>query len=126
VLYNSLDENDTPEYFFYRINEINKLGALSYPMRFRPIDSTRARYVSPKWNSALLRGLKLSLMFYYTKGMITRSREAFIQIYGDNERQFKEKLYSIYQYDRQLDKLRSKAGHKVGSEVPSLLQEILI
>lgn len=27
VLYNSADENDTPEYFFYRINEINKLGA---------------------------------------------------------------------------------------------------
>jgi hypothetical protein len=39
VLYNSPDENDTPEYFFYRINKLNKLGALSYPMRYRPIDS---------------------------------------------------------------------------------------
>ena len=121
VLYNSTDENDTPEYFFYRINEMNKLGALSYPMRFRPIDSIQGRYVSPNWNTALLRGLKLSLMFYYTKGMITKSREAFIQIYGSNERQFKEKLYGIHQYDRELDKLRSKAGRKVGSGVPSLL-----
>jgi len=121
VLYNSSDENDTPEYFFYRINEMNRLGALSYPMRFRPIDSTQGRYVSPKWNTVLLRGLKLTLMFYYTKGMITRSREAFIQIYGNNERQFEEKLYNIYQRDRELDKLRSKISHhKVNDRVPSL------
>ena len=121
VLYNSTDENDTPEYFFYRINEINKLGALSYPMRFRPINSINGRYVSPNWNTSLLRGLKLGLMFYYTKGMINRGREAFVQMYGDNGRQFKEKLYNIYQRDRELDKLRSKAGRKVGSGVPSLL-----
>ncbi len=122
VLYNSADGNDTPEYFFYRINEINKLGALSYPMRFRPIDSTQARYVSPKWNTSLLRGLKLTLMFYYTKGMITRSRKSFILMYGNNEREFKEKLYNIYQYDRVLDKLRSKASHhKADGRVPSLL-----
>jgi len=121
VLYNSPDENDTPEYFFYRINEINKLGALSYPMRFRPLNSTEGRYVSPKWNPVLLRGLKLTLMFYYTKGMITRSREAFMQIYGSNEMQFKEKLYGIYNYDRQLQKLRSKTGHlKVDVRVPTL------
>ena len=122
VLYNSPDENDTPEYFFYRINEVNKLGALSYPMRFRPLNSTQGIYVSPKWNPVLLRGLKLTLMFYYTKGMITRNREAFIQIYGNNEKQFKEKLYNIYQYDRQLAKLRSKTDHlKVDVRVPSLL-----
>jgi hypothetical protein len=122
VLYNSPDENDTPEYFFYRINELNKLGALSYPMRFRPVNSTEGRYISPQWNRVLLRGLKLTLMFYYTKGMITRSREAFVRIYGNSEKEFKEKLYSIYEYDRQLDKLRSKASHhKVGDQVPSLL-----
>jgi hypothetical protein len=121
-LYNSPDEDDTPEYFFYRINELNKLGALSYPMRFRPVDSTNGRYISPKWNPVLLRGLKLTLMFYYTKGMITRSREAFMRIYGSNEMQFKEKFYTIYQYDRQLDKQRSKASHhKTDNLVPSLL-----
>jgi len=121
VLYNSPDEHDTPEYFFYRINEVNKLGALSYPMRFRPINSINGRYVSPNWNTRLLRGLKLTLMFYYTKGMITRSRKSFILMYGNNEREFKEKLYERYDYDRQLNKLRSKAGHKVGRGVPSLL-----
>ena len=122
VLYNSPDENDTPEYFFYRINEMNKLGALSYPMRFRPIDSTQGRCLSSNWNTSLLRGLKLVLMFYYTKGMITKSRKSFTLMFGDNERQFKEKLYNIYQHDRELDKLRSKASHhKVSDQVPSLL-----
>ena len=33
VLYNFESDYDTPEYFFYRVNEINKLGALSYPMK---------------------------------------------------------------------------------------------
>jgi len=122
VLYNSDDENDTLEYFFYRINEINKLGALSYPMRFRPINSINGRYVSPNWNTSLLRGLKLILMFYYTKGMITRSRKSFTLMLGNNDREFKEKLYERYAYDRQLDKLRSKTGHlKVDDRVPSLL-----
>jgi len=122
VLYNSFDENDTPEYFFYRINEINKLGALSYPMRFRPIDSIQGRYVSPNWNTSLLRGLKLTLMFYYTKGMITKSRKSFTLMYGDNEKEFKEKLYNIHQRDRELDKLRSRKGHrKVNDRVSILL-----
>lgn len=106
VLYNSRDPDDTPEYFFYRINEINRLGALSYPMRFRPIDSIEKKYISPKWDTALLRGLKLILMFYYTKGMITKSREAFVRVFGNNAQQFKEKLYRIYEYDRQLTKQR--------------------
>ena len=122
VLYNSPDEHDTPEYFFYRINEMNKLGALSYPMRFRPINSVNGRYVSPNWDTFLLRGLKLTLMFYYTKGMITRSRKSFILMYGNNEKEFKEKLYERYDYDRQLNKLRSKVSHhKVDEQVPSLL-----
>jgi len=112
VLYNSPDKNDTPEYFFYRINELNKLGALSYPMRFRPIDSTNGRYVSPNWNTVLLRGLKLTLMFYYTKGMIRKSREGFMNIYGSDEKQFKQKLCRIRDYDRELDKQRSKRASK--------------
>jgi len=112
VLYNSTDDKDTPEYFFYRINEMNKLGALSYPMRFRPIDSTKGRYVSPKWNTTLLRALKLTLMFYYNKGMITKSRESFINMYGKNTKEFKEKLHSIYRRDRELDKLRDRKSKR--------------
>jgi hypothetical protein len=115
VLYNSNDEKDTPEFFYYRINEINKLRALSYPMRFRPIDTVNGRFVSPKWDTKLLRGLKLALMFYYTKGMITKSRESFEEMFGKNEREFKEKLYDRYENDREMDKERGKkkrAEHK--------------
>jgi len=102
LLYNSEDPNDTPEYFFYRANEMNKLGAVSYPMRYRPIDSLDKRYVSPYWNRVLLRGLKLTLMFYFTKGMIGRGRKGFETIYGTNAMQFKRKLKKIYKYDREL------------------------
>ena len=50
VLYNFEDDNDTPEYFYYRIKEINKLGALAYPMRFRTLNSANGQYVSRKWD----------------------------------------------------------------------------
>jgi len=100
VLYNFEDNNDTPEYFYYRINEINRLGAWSYPMRYRPINSVNGQYVSNKWDKKLLRALKLSLLFYYTKGMITESREAFKNIYGNNANEFKHKLYEIYEKDK--------------------------
>ena len=100
VLYNFKDGNDTPEYFYYRINEINKLGALAYPMRYRPLDSVNRQYISDKWDKKLLRALKLSLMFYYTKGMINKKREAFKDIYGNNANEFKDKLYEIYQKDK--------------------------
>jgi len=100
VLYNFEDSNDTPEYFYYRIDEINKLGALAYPMRFRSLNSSNGQYISSKWNNKLLRGLKLSLMFYYTKGMISKSREALKNIYGNSPKQFKRKLYEIYEKDK--------------------------
>jgi hypothetical protein len=100
VLYNSEDNHDTPEYFYYRIDEITKLGAWAYPMRYRPVTSINGQYVSDKWDNKLLRALKLSLMFYYTKGMITENPEAFKNIYGDNGQQFKEKLYKIYESDK--------------------------
>jgi len=100
VLYDSEDNHDTPDYFYYRINEINKLGAWAYPMRYRPVTSINGQYVSDKWDNRLLRALKLSLMFYYTKGMITEDREPFKKIYGDNAQQFKERLYKIYESDK--------------------------
>lgn len=100
VLYNFEDNNDTPEYFYYRINEINKLGALAYPMRYRPLNNINGQYISDKWNKELLRALKLSLMFYYTNGMISRSREAFKNIYGNDANEFKYKLYEIYKKDK--------------------------
>ena len=110
VLYNSEDDQDTPEYFYYRINEINKLGAWSYPMRYRPLNDVNGQYLSDKWDKKLLRALKLSLMFYYTKGMIRKNREAFIKIYGKNTREFKNKLYRIYEDDKLRSNLRRKKG----------------
>lgn len=100
ILYNSEDKNDTPEHFYYRIDEMNKLGALSYPMRYRPINSVNGHYISNNWDKKLLRALKLSLMFYYTKGMISKKRDAFKDVYGINEIEFKNKLYQIYEKDR--------------------------
>ena len=100
VLYNFEENNDTPEYFYYRISEINKLGALAYPMRFRALNNANGQYISSKWDNKLLRGLKLSLMFYYTKGMISKKREAFKNIYGNNAKKFKRKLYEIYENDK--------------------------
>lgn len=100
VLYNFEDNNDTLEYFYYRINEINKLGALAYPMCYRPLNNANGQYISDKWDKKLVRALKLSLMFYYTKGMITKSREAFKNIYGNNGNEFKCKLYEIYKKDK--------------------------
>jgi len=112
VLYNSEDNNDTPEYFYYRINEINRLGALSYPMRFRPIDKLNGQYISDKWDKKLLRALKLSLMFYYSKGMVRRNRMAFKQIYGQTPEEFKNKLYEIFEKD----KIREKEAKKKKSD----------
>jgi len=88
---------------------------LSYPMRFRPLNSIKIGqrgYVSPNWNTILLRGLKLTLMFYYTKGMIRKSREGFIRIYGNDEKEFKQKLCKIHDYDTELDKQRSRRTSK--------------
>ncbi len=102
VLYNSEDEKDTPAYFYYRIDEINRLGALAYPMRYRPLNTTNGQYVSDMWDKKLLRALKLSLLFYYRKGMISVSRKAFGDIYGSNASEFERKLYTIYEYDRKL------------------------
>ena len=97
VLYNF---KDTPEDFYYRINEINKLNACSYPMRYRPIDLIEGQYISSQWNKALLRALKLSLMFYYNKGMIRKNCEVFSKIYGENGKEFINKLYGIYDKDK--------------------------
>jgi len=106
VLYNFEDSNDTPEYFYYRINEMNKLGALAYPMRFRALDNANGQYISSNWDNKLLRGLKLSLMFYYTKGMIRRNREVFKNFYGNNAKKFKRKLYEIYENDRRIGRVQ--------------------
>jgi hypothetical protein len=108
VLYNSEETYDTPEYFYYRVNELNKLGTDIYPMRYRPIDNMKRHIVSPQWNQHTLRGVKLITTFYYSKGVIRRSRKAFLKIFGENQEEFKYKMEQIYVRDRELEKKRRK------------------
>jgi len=99
VLYNY---TDSPDNFFHRINVLNKLGVLSFPMEYRSNTESIKKYPNQYWDSYLLRALKLSLMFYYRKGMITQKRDSFTTIYGNNAEEFKRKLYDIYEYDLNL------------------------
>jgi len=99
VLYNF---NDTPEDFYHRISLLNKRGALAFPMEYRAPTALKVRFPGKHWNVALLRALKLSVIFYYRKGMITESRESFRSIYGENAKEFVSKLYEIYEYDKTL------------------------
>ncbi len=99
VLYNF---KDTPEDFYHRINLLNKEGVLSFPMEYRDPTDVGKKFPGQHWNTYLLRGLKLSLMFYYRRGMITQSRRSFESIYGRNEKEFVAKLYEIYKYDKSL------------------------
>jgi len=108
VLYNFLDK---PEDLYYRINLLNKEGVLSFPMEYRAPTTRVNKVPGPNWNTYLLRAFKLTLLFYYKKGMITRSRNSFLSIYGKNEREFVSRLYEIYNYDK---KLKRKTQEKLG------------
>jgi hypothetical protein len=105
VLYNF---EDSPEEFYYKINEINKLGALSYPMRYRSIDATDRHYIDKNWDKESLRALKLILTFYYSKGMIRKNREAFLKIFGNSPQNVRNKFYDIYKKDKE----KSKAANQ--------------
>jgi hypothetical protein len=99
VLYNY---NDTPEDFYYKINLLNKEDVLSFPMGYRPPVNSIKVFPNPSWNVYLLRALKLSLLFYYRRGMITKSRDSFLKIYGNDSNEFISNLYRIYDYDKTL------------------------
>ena len=59
ALYNFYDSEfsngDNPSSFFERIRYISKIGCVSYPMRFEPLDSLQKnQYISPLWTSKQL------------------------------------------------------------------------
>lgn len=108
VLYNF---KDTPEDFFYRIDLLNRAKVLSFPMEYREVDESGKKFPGKHWDAYLLRGLKLSLLFYYRKGMITEKRGSFESIYGKTAKEFKDKLYTIYDYDKNL-KRKKVADHE--------------
>ena len=99
ILYNF---NDSPEDFYYRINLLNKEKVLAFPMEYRESTEVKTRFPAPNWNTYILRALRLSLNFYYRKGMITDKRDSFEAIYGKNPKEFISKLYTIYEYDKTL------------------------
>jgi len=99
VLYNF---KDTPEDFFYRINLLNQEGVLAFPMEYREPNEKIRKRPGYHWDTYLLRAMKLTLLFYYRKGMITDKRSSFEEIYGRNHKEFKGKLYDIYRYDKNL------------------------
>ncbi len=111
VLYNF---RDTPEDLYYRINLLNKEGVLSFPMEYRAPTNKTSKIPGPNWNLFLLRAFKLTLIFYYRKGMITRSRESFESIYGKDEREFVSRLYEIYEYDKRLKRKSTHEGESNG------------
>lgn len=99
VLYNF---NDSPEDFYYRIDLLNRNRVLAFPMEYRRPIASKIKFPGPHWNSPLLRALKLSLLFYYRRGMITESRKSFHSIYGKSAKAFVDRLYAIYEYDKSL------------------------
>ncbi|MEO5359394.1 MAG: hypothetical protein H7843_02975 [Nitrospirota bacterium] len=97
VLYNF---TDTPEDFFHRIDLLNREGVLSFPMEYREASPSQTKFPGKHWNTQILRALKLSLMFYYRRGMITKSRNSFMSFFGRTPKQFIDKLYEVYRYDK--------------------------
>ncbi len=99
VLYNF---DDTPEDLYYRLDVLNRNHVLAFPMEYRRPTATKTKFPGPHWNSALLRAMKLTLLYYYRRGMITESRTSFHSIYGRTPNQFVDRLYEIYEYDKTL------------------------
>lgn len=96
VLYNY---TDTPEDTYYRIDLLNREGVLAFPMQYRRPTTDRRVLPGPRWNQRLLRAFKLSLLFYYRKGMINESRDPFLSIYGHRAEEFVSRLYEIHRGD---------------------------
>jgi hypothetical protein len=105
VLYNF---KDTPEDFYHRIDLLNREGVLAFPMEYRPPTEKTRKVPGYHWDTYLLRAMKLTLLFYYRKGMITEKRQSFLDIYGRDASEFKSKLYDIYWYDKKLRKKKRK------------------
>ncbi|HUU92578.1 MAG TPA: hypothetical protein VM238_15375 [Phycisphaerae bacterium] len=99
VLYNF---DDTPEDLYHRLDLLNRNGVLAFPMEYRRPTASKTKFPGPHWNSALLRAMKLTLLYYYRRGMVTESRKSFHSIYGKTPRQFIDRLYAIYEYDKTL------------------------
>ena len=108
VLFNSEEKYDTPEFFYYRINELNKLKVDSYPMRYRPINNTQLHVISPQWDKILLRGIKLITTFYYSRGVIRKNRKSFLKMFGKDTDEFKKKMHKVYKYDKKINRIRNE------------------
>jgi hypothetical protein len=103
VLYNFDRKYDTPEFFYYRVNTINSLGGVSYPMTYRPIDTPQKKFISPYWTERQLLGLKTLLQQYFSRGMIGVGREGMLEGLGCSDITFKRIIEEHYEKMRKSD-----------------------
>ena len=55
IVYTLYNFTDTPDQFWQRVTDLLHWGAVSYPMRYEPLNSlTKNRYVSPHWTAEQL------------------------------------------------------------------------
>jgi hypothetical protein len=84
VVYTLYNFTDTPDDFWRRVHELLEWGAVSYPMRYEPLNSlTKNRYISPHWTptqvetvAAARRVLGVSGAFPPYEGLRAKLREA--------------------------------------------------
>jgi len=102
VLYNW---NDTIEDFYYRLKEINLLGATAIPMRYVPLDRIDREYVGKNWTKFESNGI--NRINPYPNGQISSKKKSeFEYFFGKNAKEFKKLLN--FKNIRKLAKLKMK------------------
>lgn len=101
TLYNTDYSYDTPEYLYYRLNELNKLGVRAYPMRYAPLDCLDRKYIGKHWDKDLLRGVQITVGFLHLHGYGTiRPNRDFFLAYTDNANDFVNKMYRLVENEK--------------------------
>lgn len=84
---------DTPEDFYYRLKELNRLRVNIFPMKYAPPTYDGRNYIGKHWNTEYLSGFR-GLMGNFIAGMIGQGckPDKFVDIFGENEDEFIERL----------------------------------
>ncbi len=100
VLYNW---EDTIEDFYYRLKEINLLGATAIPMRYVPLDRIDRKYIGKNWTKFESNGI--NRINPYPNGQISSKKKSeFEYFFGKNAKEFKKLLN--FKNIRKLTKLK--------------------
>jgi len=138
VLYNF---EDTPQEFWYRLNEVIKSGATALPMKYVPLNAlTKTEYVGKHWNKKMLKGFMNLLRRTtqtgaslshnaYKHNAIGRSAEEFIDLitkdyvstsYFSQLRQSDRALNTGFGLTDRKDVIQSKEKHKKRKKMKQL------